>query len=160
MEKHVEDFLEKNGIIYTLYTHPAVFTCAEAEKYCKDVPGFSCKNLFLRDKDLGGFILVIMPASERLDMRSLEKKLEIKKVVFGKEEELLDILKLAPGAVSPLGLINDSKRLTRVVIDAEVWNADLVSFHPNINTESIVLKIEEFRKMICVMNVEVKIVLL
>lgn len=49
-ETNVEIFLQSHQIIYNLYEHPAVYTCEEAEKYCGDIPGLACKNLFLRDK--------------------------------------------------------------------------------------------------------------
>ncbi|MBI5397977.1 prolyl-tRNA synthetase associated domain-containing protein [Candidatus Woesearchaeota archaeon] len=148
MEKYVEEYLKKNGIEYRLYGHPAVFTCEEAEIHCKDVPGMACKNLFLREKDTGKFFLVIMPASERLAMKKLEKILGIKKLAFAKEEELFYILKLTPGAVSPLGLVNDMNKMTQTVVDSKVWNADELSFHPNLNTESIALSNTAFRKLI------------
>lgn len=160
MEKYVEEYLQNNGIEYTLYEHPAVFTCEEAEKFCKDVPGLACKNLFLRDKESQQFFLVIMPASNRLEFRKLERALGKKKLTFGGEEELFETLHLTPGAVSPLGIINDAQRTTTVVIDAKVWNADTVSFHPNINTESIALSNDAFRRLIESLKTSVKLVAL
>ena len=46
----VEQFLKSNDFKYILHNHPAVYTCDEAEKYCGNIPGVACKNLFLRDQ--------------------------------------------------------------------------------------------------------------
>lgn len=148
MESYLEQYLKSNSVEYGLYTHPAVYTVEEAKIHCKDVPGLGCKNLFLKDKEEGKFFLVIMPAERRLQMKELAPKIGAKKLTFANEEELLSILKLTPGAVSPLGLINDKDNLVIVIIDKEVWDAELVSFHPNVNTESITLNKENFHKFI------------
>jgi Ala-tRNA(Pro) deacylase len=54
MEKVLE-YLDSKKIMYTIHNHPAVFTCEEAEKYCGNIPGLSCKNLFLRAKKTGNY---------------------------------------------------------------------------------------------------------
>ena len=46
----VEDFLAKNNIEYQLFEHPAVYTVAEAEVHCANIPGMSCKNILLTNK--------------------------------------------------------------------------------------------------------------
>ena len=83
-----EKFLAKHKITYVPYTHPAVFTTAEAAVHCGHVPGMDCKNLFLRDKVSERFFLVTLPADKRLDMKALAKTLGIKELRFGSEEEL------------------------------------------------------------------------
>ena len=65
---------------------------------------------------------------------------------FANINNLKEILELEPGSVSPFGLINDKENITKLLIDKEVWDSDWVSFHPNINTETLELKGEDFRK--------------
>ena len=148
MNNVLEKFLDDNKIEYTLFTHPAVFTVSEAEEHCKSVPGLACKNLFLKDKKVAQFFLLTMPATKRLNMKELAKALGVKEFRFGTPEELMAILGLIPGAVSPLGLINDTKKRTQFLIDKEVSGADSINVHPNINTESIELKRDAFHRLV------------
>ena len=88
-----------------------------------------------------------MPEDKRLDMKEMGEKLG-DKIKFSNEQNLKDILGLLPGSVSPFGLINDKEKKVKVVIDKDIWDADFVSFHPNINTETLELSGENFKKYI------------
>ncbi|MBS3093194.1 hypothetical protein J4456_01285 [Candidatus Pacearchaeota archaeon] len=44
-------------------------------------------------------------------------------------------------------LEGDEKKVT-IIIDNEIWNADFVSFHPNVNTETLELSGKDFQKYI------------
>ncbi len=151
MDQAVETYLKKHQIVYAQHTHPAVFTCEEARIHCKHVPGLACKNLLLRDKNNNGstraFYLVIMPAEKKLNMKELAAQLGAQHLTFAKPEELMDLMKLEPGSVSPLGLINDKEHQIKVIIDQEIWDAEIVSFHPNVNTASLELKKAMFHKV-------------
>ena len=140
-------YLRSKGIQFIMHDHPAVFTCEEAEKYCAHIPGVACKNLFLKDKDKPQFFLVIMPAAKKLDLKQFAS-MNGARITFGNEAELLKVLGLTKGAVSPFGLLNDKAHATKVFIDSEVWNADIVSFHPNVNTQTLELTQADFQKYI------------
>lgn len=68
------------------------------------------------------------------------------KIKFANENDLKEILDLETGTVSPFGLINDKERKVVLVIDKEVLENNFVSFHPNINTSTLELSSENFRK--------------
>ncbi len=157
METYIKEFLEKNNIYYKLYTHPAVFTCEEADMHCKHVPGIPGKNLFLKEEKGTQFFLVILPAHKKLNMNSLALILNIKKLKFANEKELKEILSLTPGSVSILGLINDKEKKVQMVIDKELWNAERVNFHPNINTESLTFDKEIFHRLTGILCKEYRI---
>jgi Ala-tRNA(Pro) deacylase len=148
MKPEVEKFLSENEIEFKLYYHPAVFTCEEAKKYFKDIPSLSCKNLFFKDKKTGRYYLVTLPVEKRMDIKQFATMVFSKHLSFANAEELFEVLKLTPGSVSPCGLINDHEQKTRFYIDKAVWDADAVNFHPNVNTESIELSKEMFRKFL------------
>ena len=160
METYVEDYLEENGIKYVLHEHVAVHTVAESRIHCKDIPGLHCKNLFVKDKKTDTFFLIVMPAEKRLQIHQLAKYLGLKKLCFASEEHLWKILKLKAGSVSPLGIINDKEQITKVIVDREVWDADRVSFHPNINTETLEIDKENFHNFIKGMKNKVEIITL
>ncbi|MBI5346880.1 MAG: prolyl-tRNA synthetase associated domain-containing protein [Chlamydiae bacterium] len=147
-DSDVENFLRSHGIDYILHIHPAVFTCDEAKKICKDIPGLPCKNLFLQDREGKRFFLVILPAEKKLDFAKFAKLMEANKVVFGDNKMLQEKLKVEPGSVSLFGILNDQQKEVELCIDQEVYQADIVSFHPNINTATIELAKEMFHKFL------------
>lgn len=144
--KPVEEYLESRGIQYTKHTHPAVYTCEEAEKHCAHIPGISSKNLLLQDEKKQRFILLIIPDYKRADLKSLAPIFGVKKLSFASPETLLRLLSLTPGSVSPFGLINDTDKQVELIIDRDVWASPIVTFHPNDNTATLELSREMFEK--------------
>ena len=57
-------------------------------------------------------------------------------------------LGVRPGSVSPFGLINDSEHHVYLFMDKQLQNADKISFHPNDNTASLVLKFTDLIRFI------------
>lgn len=53
-------------------------------------------------------------------------------------------LGVSPGSVSPFGLINDRERHTRLFIDETLREAGQISFHPNDNRATVLIKGEDF----------------
>lgn len=148
MDETLKTWLKENHIKYILHTHPAVFTVEEARIHCGFIPGMHCKNLFIKNVKGTEYYLVTVPSTKRLDFKKLQKLLNSSLLKFASEKDLHQYLGLGIGAVSPLGLANDSQKKVVYVIDKEVWNAEILSFHPNVNTESIEITKENFHKMI------------
>ena len=142
----IGQYLKDHHITYVSHEHPAVFTCEEAEKHCVNVPGIPGKNLFLRSSKGKRYFLVILPASKRADLKQIAQTVGESKISFASAETLKEKLGLEPGSVSPFGLINDQNHEIEVYIDAEIYNAPLVNFHPNRNTASLELTREMFHK--------------
>lgn len=155
---HVEKYLQDNQIKYVLHEHPAVYTCEEAEKYCSDIPGLACKNLLLKDKKGRRHFLIVLPATKRADLKGISEAVGENKVSFASAEALKEKLGLEPGAVSPFGLLNDQHHEVEVYVDEAVYNADIVSFHPNRNTASLELTGEMFRKFLQNINNKVNVI--
>ncbi len=153
----IKDYIIRLGLSFKEFKHPPVYTCEEAEKYNKDIKGVHSKNLFIKDKKSKRFYLVILPASKKLNMDNLGELLN-DNIKFADEEDLKNILGLNKGAVSPFGLINDKENKVQIIIDKEVWNSKFVSFHPNINTETLELTKEDFHKFIKSLNNKVVII--
>lgn len=148
MTPEVQQFLTDHNITYRLHEHPAVFTCEEAEIHCAYIPGTACKNLFLKEDKTGQYFLVILPAHMQMNLKEFQIAQNLRKLSFARDERLMEVLKLSPGSVSPFGLVNDVKNKTILYIDQEVWNAPIVTFHPNVNTETLELTHEMFEKCV------------
>jgi Ala-tRNA(Pro) deacylase len=148
MKDDLRQWLAEHDIQYVLHTHPAVFTVPEARAHCGHIPGTHCKNLFLKNKKSGQLYLVTIPYEKRLDLNQFRRMIGAPKVRFAEHEELSDILGITPGAVSPMGLINDTDNMVIFIIDEYVWNAKEICCHPNINTETLQIPGSDFQKLI------------
>lgn len=145
----VKKYLTSKGISFKEFKHNPVYTVEEAknERIYDDIKGIHSKNLFLKERKGKRFYLVIMPEHKPLDMKELGEKLG-DKIKFANEDNLKEILDLSPGSVSPFGLINDTEHKVKLIIDEVVWEADYVSFHPNVNTATLELSKEDFHKYV------------
>ena len=151
-KQDVLSYLDSVGVKYRQYEHVPVFTCAEAEVHCKDIPGISAKSLLVKAKDQ--FYLCLVPANQKLNTKNLETILNVKKIRFATAEELMQLLHLTPGSVSPFGLINDKEHKVKLLIDDAIAQSDYVQFHPNVNTATLALAQEEFQKFLGAVKVE------
>jgi len=148
MEKKLSNWLADHKIHYTLHTHPAVFTVPEAKIHSGHINGAHCKNLVLKNKKSGQLYLVTIPYNKILDLKLFRKKISAPKVRFADENDLSDFLGITPGAVSPLGLINDRENMVIFWIDQDIWNSELICCHPNVNTETLQIPKEDFHNLI------------
>ncbi len=147
-ERRLLDVLDALGIAYTRLEHPAVYTVEQARAYRGDQPGSHCKNLFLRDKKGRRHYLAILEESKTADLKVLARHLGEDRLSFASPERLLRYLDLEPGAVSPFGLINDTRKEVRVLIDQDLRGAEKIFFHPNVNTATIGLSFAEFERFL------------
>lgn len=104
---------------------------------------FDAKNLFVGDDKKNNYYLIIVKWDKRVDLKEFRKKYHTKHLSFAKEEELLSILNLTSGSVSPLGLLNDKEKKTIFFIDNYFEDNTLIGIHPNDNTATIWLKAKD-----------------
>ena len=128
--------------------HPPVATIEEARRYWTNLDSGRCKNIFLRNHKGNRHYLVIFEHERSLIMKDLEQRLKQGKLTFASEKRLKKYLGLEPGSVSPLGLINDNENHVHTFIDEKLKEFDRLSFHPNINTASIVISTRDFIKFL------------
>ena len=147
-EEQVYQRLADLGITYRRYEHPPVPTVEEAEQYWAGIEATHCKNLFLRNQKGNRHYLVVLLHSKKADLRAVAEQIGDGKLSFASPERLLTHLGLSPGSVSPFGLINDHTHAVRVVLDRDLRSADRLSFHPNINTRTLVLSREDFERFL------------
>lgn len=144
MDVKLEKYLIENSIKFTLYNHPPLHTVEDSKKIDRKIPGMHCKVLFLKD-ERDNFYLVGMKAEKRLNFKILNAHFNLKKLIFASEAELHKMLNVRPGSVSIFNIF-DKKSNIALVLDKEVWDAELSGFHPNKNTETITLNHEGLEK--------------
>lgn len=138
--------LEKLNISFDYYEHPAVPTIKEARKYWKDLDATHCKNIFFRNHKGNRHYLVILEHTQALDIHDLEKRLKQGKLSFASPKRMLKYLGLTPGSVSPFGLINDPENHVHIFLDENLKKSKTISFHPNINTASLIISYKDFER--------------
>ena len=121
--------LDALGIAYRTYTHPPVFTVAEAVALRGQLPGGHCKSLFLKDKK-GGLWLVVALEERRIDLKRLADALAAPRFSFGNAELLYEVLGVRPGSVTPFALVNDRDPRVTVVLDRAMLDHDPLNYHP------------------------------
>lgn len=140
------------------HRHEAVFTVEEAKDLRGALPGAHCKSLFVRDKK-GASFLVVCLEDRRLDMKALAPLLGAKRLSFASPDRLRTRLGVEPGSVTPFATINDRPATSEdndnppfdrvsVVLDAEMMQADLVNYHPLINTATIALQPDDLLRFL------------
>jgi Ala-tRNA(Pro) deacylase len=117
------------GIAQKTYTHPPVFTVAEAVALRGQLPGGHCKSLFLKDKK-GGLWLVVALEERRVDLKRLADALAAPRFSFGNAELLYEVLGVRPGSVTPFALVNDREHRVAVVLDRAMLDHDPLNYHP------------------------------
>jgi Ala-tRNA(Pro) deacylase len=137
--------LEEWGIGYRLHTHPPVFTVDEARVHTGDLPGGHCKNLFLKDKKDRLWLATVLDA-RRVDLNALAKRLGAGRLSFGKPPLLAEVLGVAPGAVTPLAVINDRERRVQVLLDRALMAFAEINCHPLTNDATVVLESADLRR--------------
>lgn len=138
-QKELYELFEKLGIEFHYREHPPVATIEEAKKYWKDLDSGRCKNIFLRNHKGNRHYLLILEHMRSVVMRDLEQRLGQGKLSFASEKRLKKYLGLEPGSVSPFGIINDQEHHVHLFIDKKLLDFEKLSFHPNINTASLVI---------------------
>ncbi|MEM9468656.1 MAG: prolyl-tRNA synthetase associated domain-containing protein [Pseudomonadota bacterium] len=130
---------EELGIEYTLHHHEAVYTVAESEKIDSEIPGTHCRNLFLRDNKKKNFLLVLQNATD-VDVKKLPDVLDSKRLSFGSSDRLWEYLGVRPGSVCPFAIVNDTQNQVKIFLDQSMMEADIVNYHPLLNTMTVGLK--------------------
>jgi len=128
------------GIAAAVVPYPAHDTVEEGKRLRGAMAGAFTKNLLLRDKK-GRLFLFAIHEDRALDLRTLHSLVGANgRLGFAPAERMVEILGVQPGALTPLGLINDMSGTVTAVIDAALLDAEQVNFHPLVNTESIGLR--------------------
>lgn len=142
----VKDKLDSLGIDFELVEHEPAVTTELADKFIEGIEGVRTKTLFLTDQKKRRFYLIIMDDGKMLDMDNFKDLVGEKRVKMASSETLDKKMGLAPGVVSPFGLLNNEEKDIKVFIDEDIINEDRMSFHPNTNEKTIFVETEDLLK--------------
>jgi len=145
-QEKVLKVLDELSVSYEVYEHKPLPTIEIAMEVWKDIPCTHCKNLFFRNHKGNRHYLVILESNHVLDIHDLEKRLKQGKISFSSQKRMDKYLGVQAGSVSPFGLINDEEKHVHLFLDQNLRSAEKISFHPNVNTASVVITFEDFMK--------------
>jgi Ala-tRNA(Pro) deacylase len=148
-DKIAFDFFAANSINYKLFKHQPVFTTADKPVLVDSggvevIPGLHSKSLLLKDSKNNAFFLVSVTEDKRVDLKELGHELGSGRLSFAKPEELLMLLKLEPGSVTPFGLLFDQQKRVVFVLDEDFLKGAWINFHPLRNDMTVSLDPESF----------------
>jgi Ala-tRNA(Pro) deacylase len=146
-------FFDAHGIEHATHDHPAVFRVGEGEGIKDEIPGAHTKNLFLKDAK-GRLWLISAQDRSVIDLKKLHLVIGSARLSFGSAELMGETLGVTPGSVTAFGLINDTGRRVRFVLDRTLAEAELVNFHPLTNTATTTVTRHGFRTFLAALGVE------
>lgn len=131
------DRLASLGIRPEVVPYPAHSTVEEGKALRGNMAGTFTKNLLLKDKK-GKLFLLSIHEDRVIDLKSLSSLVGGRgHLSFVPAERMQKLLGVVPGALTPMGLINDGDALITAVIDASLMTSAQLNFHPLVNTESM-----------------------
>jgi Ala-tRNA(Pro) deacylase len=139
--------LKELGIAQTTHVHAPVFTVAEAAALYASQPGGHTKNLFLKDKK-DGLWLVVARDTLKIDLNELAKALGAPRFSFGSGELLIETLGVEPGSVTPFAIMNDTAGKVRVVLDEGMLALEPLNFHPMRNDRTTAIRAADLLKFL------------
>ncbi len=142
-------FLKEQKIWHEITEHEAVYTMEGLAHVQLPYPDADAKNLFVRDDKKRGYYLITVKGNKRVNLKDFRKKKLLRPLTFASEEDLASIMKLIPGAVTPLGILNDSDKKVKLFLDRDfLQEPGLIGVHPNENTATVWLKTQDLIDMI------------
>lgn len=147
-EQPVLERLRQLGIAYERHEHPPVRTAEDGDVHWAGIEATHCKNLFLRNQKGDRHYLLVVVHTKRVDLRGVATQIGDGKLSFASPERLARYLSVAPGSVSPLGLIHDRDRHVRLFLDRDLRGGERISFHPNLNTATLTMRFADFERFL------------
>lgn len=148
-KQQIYDYLQENSIWHEITEHKAVYNMAELAEVPCPYPEADAKNLFVRDDKKQNYYLITVKGEKRVNLKAFRKAQGTRNLSFASAEDLMERLGLIPGAVTPLGVLNDETRSVKVFLDRDfLQEPGLVGVHPNDNTATVWLKTEDLIRLI------------
>ena len=139
-EVRVYDLLDELDIEYWRIDHEVAQTMEDCEEVDRILDAVICKNLFLCNRQKTKFYLLLMPGHKKFKTKVLSKQIGSARLSFADDDHMKEYLKLTPGSVSVMGLMNDPEGHVKLLIDSDVLKDESFGCHPCINTSSLKIK--------------------
>ena len=135
-------WLTRENVPYREAHHEPTRTSEESARARGESMGVGGKALVVKVDDM--FRLFVLSAARKLDSAAVKKYFSAKKTRFATPEELMLMTGLVPGSVPPFG---EPILPFRLYVDPSVFANDRVAFNAGSLTDSMVIPIEDYRRL-------------
>lgn len=142
-EIRVYDFLDENGIEYMRTDHAPADTMEVCYEIDRVLGATICKNLFLCNRQKTQFYLLMMPGDKPFKTKEITSQIGSARLSFASAEDMEKYLDIKPGAVSIMGLINDTNNKVQLLVDEDILNGEYIGCHPCVSTSSLRVRKDE-----------------
>lgn len=148
-KQEIYDYLKEKNIWHEITEHEAVYNMKELSQIDIPYPEGDAKNLFLRDDKKRNYYIITVKGYKRVNLKEFRQKNNTRSLSFASENDLMRVMNLIPGSVTPLGILNDKEIKVEVFIDKDfIESPGLIGIHPNDNTATVWLKTEDLINVI------------
>ena len=147
-KQKIYDYLKEKNIEYEITEHKAVYNMEELAEIKLPHHEADAKNLFVRDDKRQNYYLITVKGEKRVNLKDFRRENGTRPLTFASPEELSEIMGLIPGAVTPLGLLNDKNHRVKFYLDKDFEDMDFIGVHPNDNTATVFLSFDDLRRII------------
>ncbi|MFA5076323.1 MAG: YbaK/EbsC family protein [Patescibacteria group bacterium] len=141
INKKVINYLQKQKVSFDVLDHKTVFTAYDLAQTLKEDLKKIAKTLLIKaDKD---YIVVILPAHYRLDLKKLKKVLKAQKVEIPKEKLMIKVLKIKTGGLTPFGNLHQLETW----VDKSLLKTQKMIMNAGSFNQSLRMKVKDFIKM-------------
>jgi Ala-tRNA(Pro) deacylase len=81
-----------------------------------------------------------------IKLDTLAVQMGVANLRFASEENLQHLLGVTRGAVTMMGLANDTEHKVELWVDSEIWQSDYFLSHPLVNTATLILSKAELER--------------
>ena len=139
-EVRTYDYLDGLGIAYKRTDHERADNMEACNVIDAVLGVIICKNLFLCNRQKTVFYLLMMPGDKKFKTKELSAQINSARLSFADPEDMLKYLDIEPGAVSIMGLMNDTEHQVNLLIDEDVLKDEYLGCHPCVCTSSLKMK--------------------
>ena len=153
----IYQYLTGKGISYEVTEHGAVYNMEDLAAMDLPYPDSDAKNLFVRDDKKRNYYLITVKGEKRVNLKEFRKAHGLRNLSFASPDDLMAIMGLIPGAVTPLGLLNAEEKKVIFYLDQELEDS-LIGAHPNDNTATVWMQSKDLMMLLKEHGTEVHVV--
>jgi len=140
--QRLEKYLREEGVQFETISHPVAYTAQEVAA-AQHTPGSQLAKVAMVDAD-GEMVMLVLPASYRIDFPKLRAALAAKKVRLAKEEEFAGVFTDSEvGAMPPFGNLYE----VPVYVDASLSKVGDMVFKAGSHTNSLKMKYADYERL-------------
>jgi Ala-tRNA(Pro) deacylase len=141
--KKLKDYLEKNQVRFEVGYHERIYTSQEIAA-AMHVPGKELAKVVMLKAD-GKMVMLVLPASYRVDTKKLKKVLQCKRLGIAKEKNFEELFPdCEVGAMPPFGNLYNLE----VWVDQVLAEDELIVFRAGSHVETLKIKYNDYARLV------------